>query len=226
MKKGWNGMEFFFRRSDFIRRKKNKTNPNLFDMLVVLVVVMTEIEDIFSDLIHRCIKHDNQARKQLYEMFSSKMYSICVRYGSNKSQADDIFQESFLKVFENIGQVKNTAALPGWIKTIFVFTSLNYVKNEMKHAMQTLSIENRNDFFDHDILSDLTVQEITELIQKLPVKSRMVFNLYVIEGYNHKEIGDLMGISIGTSKSQLYDARENLKKSINKSNAHYLNLVI
>lgn len=187
---------------------------------------MEEVENIFHDLIQRCIKRDDSARKQLYDLFSAKMFNICLRYGKNKSEAEDIFQDGFLKVFEGIAQVKNAAALPGWIKTIFVYTAINYSKNELKFKTLSISSVEKNEYFDNDILSELTVKEITDLIQKLPTKSRMVFNLYVVEGYSHQEIAEIMNITVGTSKSQLHDARQSLKQAINSNTKHYLHIVV
>lgn len=187
---------------------------------------MKEEKNIFHDLIQKCIERDESARKQLYDLFSAKMFNICLRYGKNKSEAEDIFQDGFLKVFEGIAQVKNPAALPGWIKTIFVYTAINSSMNEFKFKTLSISSVEKTQYFDHDILSELTVKEIIELIQKLPTKSRKVFNLYVIEGYNHKEISEIMNISVGTSKSQLHDARQSLKQAVQNVTKHYLQIII
>jgi len=183
-------------------------------------------KNIFHDLIQRCIERDESARKQLYDLFSAKMFNICLRYAKNKSDAEDIFQDGFLKVFEGIAQVKNAAALPGWIKTIFVYTAINRNMNEWKFKTLSISSVEKNQYFDYDILSELTVKEIIDLIQKLPTKSRKVFNLYVIEGYSHQEISEIMNISVGTSKSQLHDARQSLKQAIHSNTKHYLKIVV
>jgi RNA polymerase sigma-70 factor (ECF subfamily) len=187
--------------------------------------VRTDTE-LFEDLVKRCAKRDNAARKQLYDMFSAQMFSICLRYTKNRSQAEDVFQESFLKVFENIGSIKNVAALPGWIKMIFVHTSIDFLRMEMKFNLHDTDVSEQKIYVDQDIISDMSVAELNELIQELPVKSRTVFNLYVVEGYSHREISEIMGISEGTSKSQLFDAKQKLKKKLNTLNQPLLKIVV
>jgi len=187
--------------------------------------VRTDTE-LFEHLVKRCAKRDNAARKQLYDMFSAQMFSICLRYTKNRSQAEDVFQESFLKVFENIGSIKNVAALPGWIKMIFVHTSIDFLRMEMKFNLHDTDVSEQKIYVDQDILSDMSVAELTELIQELPIKSRTVFNLYVVEGYSHREISEIMGISEGTSKSQLFDAKQKLKKKLNTLNQPLLKIVV
>lgn len=187
---------------------------------------MERLNDNFGELVQKCSKRDNDARKRVYDLFAAQMFSICLRYTKNKSQAEDIFQDAFLKVFENIGQLKDPAALPGWIKTIFVRTAINFIQAEVKFNSTDLAIVEKKEFFDHDIVSEISTKEITMLIQELPTKSGMVFNLYAIEGYSHKEISELMEISVGTSKSQLFDAKQLLKKKLIKINEPLLKVVI
>ena len=181
--------------------------------------------DIFEDLVRRCAKRDNAARKQLYDMFSAQMFSICLRYTKNRSQAEDVFQDSFLKVFENIGTIKNVAALPGWIKMIFVHTAIDFLRMEMKFNLHDTDVNEQKIYVDQDIISEMSVDELNELIKELPIKSRTVFNLYVVEGYNHREISEIMGITEGTSKSQLFDAKQKLKNKLNKLNKPLLKIV-
>ena len=187
---------------------------------------MERLKYNFEELVHKCVKRDNDARKRVYDLFSAQMFSICLRYTKNKSQAEDIFQDAFLKVFENIGQLKNPEALPGWIKMIFVRTAINFIQGEVKFDSTDLSVVEKREFFDNDILNEISLKEIEALIKRLPTKSGMVFNLYVIEGYSHQEIADLMGISVGTSKSQLFDAKQLLKKELIKFNKPLLKVVV
>jgi RNA polymerase sigma-70 factor (ECF subfamily) len=187
---------------------------------------MPNIKSTFDEIIYACIQRDQKARKELYDLFSAQMYSVCMRYAQNKSQADDIFQDSFLTVFEKLGELKNSEALPGWVKTIFIRTALNFNKKEMKYTSIEFVSNTYDNYVDYDILDELSLKEITAHIQKLPVKSRMVFNLYVIEGYTHQEISDIMKISVGTSKSQLFDAKKALKNLIGANSQHYLQIVV
>lgn len=205
--------------------KKIVFQPNQILSISVLLLV-ERLNDNFEELVQKCLKRDNDARKRVYDLFSAQMFSICSRYTKNKSQAEDIFQDAFLKVFENIGQLKDPAALPGWIKMIFVRTAISSIQAEVKFDTTDLTIVEKREFFDHDIVSEISLKEITALIQELPTKSRMVFNLYVIEGYSHQEIAELMGISVGTSKSQLFDAKQLLKKQLIKINKPLLKVVV
>lgn len=153
------------------------------------------------------------------------MFSICLRYTKNRSQAEDVYQDSFLKVFENIGTIKNVAALPGWIKMIFVHTAIDFLRMEMKFHLHDTDVNEQKIYVDQDIISEMSVDELNELIKELPIKSRTVFNLYVVEGYNHREISEIMGITEGTSKSQLFDAKQKLKNKLNKLNKPLLKIV-
>lgn len=181
---------------------------------------------MFENLIQGCINREDKARKELYDLFSVNMYNISLRYAVNKSQAEDIYQEAFLKVFENIAQVKNEQALPGWIKTIFINTALHFNNRELKFNFKEINYSKETDSFEDTPIDYLSADEILEEIKKLPTKCRFVFNFFAIEGYSHQEIATLMGISVGTSKSQLHDARRLLQKAILKNSNHFLKLVV
>lgn len=166
-----------------------------------------------------CIKGDSNARRELYERYAAQMLSVCYRYAHNSEDAKDIFQQAFYLVYKNIDQLKDHKALSGWIKRIFVNTALQYYKkNHMMFALQDFS-SNELDLLDTmDPLSKMAEKELIELIQALPGGCREVFNLYVVDGYSHKEIAERLNISVGTSKSQLFDARRLLKKAILRNN--------
>jgi len=143
------------------------------------------------------------------------MYSVCLRYASSKEDANDIFQQAFYLVYKNLKQLKNPDALSGWVKRIFVNTDLELVKKNAKYSSNE-GFDERNDSAQswNDAIQQLNTEEIGKLIQQLPEGCRMVFNLYAIEGYSHKEIAEQLDISVGTSKSQLHDARKTLKAAI------------
>lgn len=143
------------------------------------------------------------------------MYSVCLRYVKNNTDADDVFQQGFMLVYKNIGQLKNVEALSGWIKRIFVNVAIehNRKKNQLR-VVENIETEPISTTDVNNAISQMAVNEITDLIQKLPTGCRSVFNLYVIDGFSHKEIADKLGISVGTSKSQLFDARKILKSKI------------
>jgi len=145
------------------------------------------------------------------------MYSICMRYSSCKEDADDIFQEAFYLIYKRIDQLKKPEALSGWIKKIFINTALNNLKskNESSTSDNLDNIINYdNDININTAMSNLGIEELTTLIQNLPSGCRKVFNMYVIDGYSHGEIANKLGISTGTSKSQLHDGRATLKRNI------------
>jgi RNA polymerase sigma factor (sigma-70 family) len=161
----------------------------------------------------------------LYDKYSSQMYSVCLRYCRSKEDANDVFQDAFFLVYKNIKQVKNPNALSGWIKTIFINTSLAALKAKAKYSTHK-SIEESEVYLRswNQVIQDISATEIRSLISKLPTGCRMVFNLYAVEGYTHKEIAEKLDISVGTSKSQLFDARKALKAALN--NLGLINTVI
>lgn len=174
-------------------------------------------------LVKSCIKGDTKAQKALYDIFSPKMLSVCYRYTQNKNDAEDIFQASWLKVFEKINQLRNTDLLEWWMKKIFINEALQFYKKSKR-----IVLKDEDAYFEQASYDDLQLiqsfhyDQITQLIQKLPDKMRMVFNLYIIEGFSHKEISEKMEISIGTSKSQLHDARKIMQKKIEQLDSHKL----
>ena len=147
------------------------------------------------------------------------MYSVCLRYAKNKESAQDIFQEGFYLIYKNIHQLRNPAALSGWVKSIFINSAIEYFRKnkKVKFIEETnTSYQNGIDNW-NDAISNLSLDEITQLIQELPTGCQTVFNMYVIDGYSHKEIAEALNISAGTSKSQLFDARKILKQWITEN---------
>ncbi len=181
---------------------------------------------LFASLIERCVRREEKARRELYELFSKAMYQVCLRYAKDKDQAEDIFQEAFIKVFENLGKVTEPKALAGWIKTTFVHTAIDYVRKHSKvqHADIDSMVKQpgANDY----IVESIMAEDIMKMVQKLPAKPRMVFNLYVMEGFNHREIAEMMEMSEGTSKSLLFDARKLLKEALAKEEAKKMRIVV
>lgn len=181
----------------------------------------------YASLISKCSKRDNQARETIYQLFSAQMYSIVMRYVGNKVDADDIFQQGFLQVFVDIGQVRNPDALPGWIKMVFINTALRHLKQQ-KSVLVICRDELNDDYdnIDNTALVELEVEKIMDLIQLLPPRCKEVFNLYVIDGFKHQEIADMLAISVGSSKSYLHEAKQKLMAEVNLLNKTYLINVI
>jgi len=165
-------------------------------------------------LIKGCKKNDRKSQKELYDRFSSAMYGLCIQYASNEEDARDILQEGFIKVFNKIEQVQNPQALPGWIRKVMINTALEKYRSHMAlKRIDEISPE-INAEVSNSAFENLTAGELVDLIHGLTPKYRMVFNLYAIEGYTHKEISEMLGISEGTSKSNLSRARAILQKRI------------
>lgn len=169
----------------------------------------------YSTLITQIIKGNRRAQRDFYDEFSGAMYSICLRYARSKEDAEDIFQHAFLKSYQKIQQIKDAKALPGWMKSLFVRECLDYYK--ASHQKQQFTEIHDDILSGVDLnagLESLSMDELRKEINKLPDKCRLVFNMYVIDGYNHSEIGKTLGISEGTSKSQLFEAKKRLKIAI------------
>lgn len=176
----------------------------------------TETKPIVHEgLIQSCIQKDRQAQNALYHGFAPVMFTVCLRYAKNRHEAEEILQEGFIKVFTHLHQFRNDGSLEGWIRRIMVTTALQRIRGKSPlHVL--LPVEHASDEAadDEQIESNLQAKELIALVQSLPTVYRSVFNLYVFEGYRHREIGELLGISENTSKSNLYDARQLLKEKL------------
>lgn len=175
--------------------------------------------DNLPEILKACIKGDRIAQKRLYQLLADKMFGVCLRYAANEDEAKDILQDGFIKVFLNLKQFNFKGSFEGWVRRIIVNTALEKFrdKNYLFAVNMTQSYETGDSEYDH-ILSELSANDLLLLISELSPQYRMVFNLYAIEGYSHKEISEIMNIKEGTSKSNLSRAREILKEKISK---HY-----
>jgi len=147
----------------------------------------------------------------MYESYKSRMYILCQRYFSEKEDSRDALQEGFIKVFKDLHQYDDSKAVLGtWMNRVFINTCLQKLRKK-KVDFQSIGIYTETIGFESTVISDLNLKDLTKIIQKLPVGYRTVFNLYVIEGYNHREISSQLGIAIGTSKTQLMKAKKMLR---------------
>ncbi len=173
--------------------------------------------DNYTDIIKACLKGNRVAQNRLYQLFADKMYGMCLRYADNEDEAKDILQDGFIKVFLNLKQFNNKGSFEGWIRRIIANTALERFRD--KNYLFAVNMETEYDAnhkqYDH-ILSDLAAKDLLRLIQELSPQYRMVFNLYAVEGYSHKEICEKLNIKEGTSKSNLSRAREILKEKVKK----------
>jgi len=166
------------------------------------------------DTIQEAIRGKRQAQEALYAHFSAQMFGICLRYASDYHSAEDILQEGFVKVFKNLDRFRGDGSFEGWMKRIFINTSIEFYRKSVNRR-KTVEIDSVYDQgFDSRAIERLAAKDLVKIIQQLPTGYRTVFNLYGIEGYTHKEIGKMLGISEGTSKSQLARARESIQKLI------------
>jgi len=167
-----------------------------------------------NDLINGCLAADRRIQELLYQRFAPKMYAVCLRYAGNTDDAQDLLQEGFIKVFRNLEKFRKEGSFEGWIRRVFVNTAIEHYRRKTKLAVvsekEELAIEDSS----WNVLDQLAEKDIILLIQQLAPGYRSVFNMYVIEGYSHKEIGELLGISEGTSKSQLARAKGVLQKKV------------
>jgi len=165
-----------------------------------------------KDLIYRCKQNERKAQEELYKLYSPKLFGICLKYSGSRQQAEDNLQDGFVTIFEKIGQFQDKGSFEGWMKRILINTSLQ------QHRQQKVyGITNEEDLQEDEIeveTDNISVDFLLQCVQELPDRYRQVFNLYVLDGYSHKEISDLLNITEGTSKSNLARARTSLKEKI------------
>jgi RNA polymerase sigma factor (sigma-70 family) len=175
-------------------------------------------EKELEELISSCAAGDRRAQNELFKSFSARMMNVCMRYSRSREEAEDTLVEGFMKVFDHIKEFRKEGSLEGWIRKIMVNSAVEkFRKKNMLYASLHIDDIPEQDFSGSDVLSDMSADELMVLIQNLPAGYRMVFNLYAFEGLKHKEIAEKLGISEGTSKSNLFDARSILKKEVELS---------
>ncbi len=182
-------------------------------------------QNILHNIVKKCVKGDRKAQKELYKKYYSKMMNVCYRYSKKTEDAEDLLQDGFVKVFTNLSRYDFNGSLEGWIRRIMVNTAIDfYRKNKNVHfvdeegdyILETSKVESA----DH-IYSQFGVDEIMDAIRQLSPVYKTVFNMYVIDGYKHKEIAKHLNISEGTSKSNLAKAKNNLREILIKKEKRY-----
>lgn len=169
---------------------------------------------LYDKLINGCLREERGAQRRLYELTSPVMFAICLRYADSYQTAEDLLQEGYIKVFRNMGNYRGDGSFEGWMKRIFVNTAIEHFRRQARMYPVTnlespLAQAQAGDAMDH-----LEVDDLMAFIRRLSPGYRTVFNLYAVEGYSHREIGEMLGISEGTSKSQLSRARYLLQQMI------------
>lgn len=171
-----------------------------------------------DQIIDKCRNGDHRAAEQLYRMFSAKMFAVCIQFSKDRTEAEDNLQDGFIKIFQSLHQYSGKGSFEGWMKRIFINTALEkFRKNRPLQLVEELP-----DIEDSEINENVVIPEeiLTEFVEQLPERYRLVFNLYVAEEMSHKEIADIAGITEGTSKSNLARARDILKRKVKEYLEH------
>ena len=171
-------------------------------------------------IIEACIARNQNAQSVLYRQFFGYAKSVCLRYSSNQNEAKEILNEGFLKVFNNLEKYSSEFPFKAWLRTIMVNTAINYYRNNKKYS-QEISFEGIEEpIYDEDIIDKISADEILVLVQKLSPAYRMVFVMHVVDGYNHREIAEILSINEGTSRSNFLKARTKLQSLVQKEFPH------
>src|SRR5688500_11711288 len=162
----------------------------------------------YHQLVKDCLKEKPSAQRALYDHFAGPMLGVCYRYTKSLSDAEDVLQEGFVKVFRNLHQYKSEGELGGWIRRIMVRTAINYLKKNSRYQSDLAFTEDHlHPVMNNHIEVKMEAKEMAELIRQLPTGYQTIFNLHAVEGYTHVEIGKMLGINEGTSRSQYARAR-------------------
>lgn len=179
---------------------------------------MSKPQTVLSEekIIEGCKKRKADAQQALYDRYSGKMYALCLRYAKHRAEAEDILQEGFIKVFDKIKTFRGEGSFEGWVRRIMVHTAIKYY-HKSSRKNEAIGWESLPDSpMRPEVYGQLDADQILDIIQELPEGYRLVFNLYALEGYKHKEIADMLKIGESTSRSQLTKARSMLQKMIEK----------
>ena len=169
------------------------------------------------ELVRRCLAGEPKAQKELYDSFSRPMFGVCLRFAKHHEEAWDMMQEGSIRVFNNLDKYRNDGFLQGWIRRIFINSCIGYLRR--KNSLTSLSDGIAETVEDTELngFDNMALDDLLQMVQELPDGYRSVFNLFVVEGYTHKEISDMLGINEGTSKSQLFRAKKMLKEKLTQT---------
>jgi len=161
-----------------------------------------------NKLLNDCLKGEAAAQRELYALFAHTMLGLCYRYTKSMADAEDILQDGFIKVFKNLHQYKGSGELGAWVRKIMVNTAINYLKNESRYQYElSFPEKTMHPVSDENPELALNAKELADLIRQLPIGYQTIFNMHAVEGYSHVEIGKILGIHEGTSRSQYARAR-------------------
>lgn len=172
-----------------------------------------------EQLIQGCIRNERGAQEKLYHLFYPRMMALVRRYIDHEEQAEEVINNGYLRAFQKIKQYNFQGSFEGWLRKIVFHAVADYVKQNARYSSQVLLVE-KDQYIHHDHADRLYYDQLIELVQSLPDATRTVFNMYVMDGFTHKEIGNMLGISEGTSKWHLSEGRRVLKEKIEKLGLH------
>ena len=172
-----------------------------------------------EELIHGCIRNERAAQEKLYKLFYPRMMSVVRRYIDSEMQAEEVLNNGFLRAFQKVQQYTFQGSFEGWLRKIVFHAVSDYVKQNVRYNEKVVLIE-KDEYVHKDHADRLYYNQLIQLVQTLPVATRTVFNMYVMEGYSHREIGKIVGISEGTSKWHLSEGRRILKDKIERLQLH------
>ncbi|PLK44937.1 RNA polymerase sigma factor [Emticicia sp. TH156] len=177
-------------------------------------------EDRLESIIQACIEQNPHAQSLLYKQYFGFSKSVCLRYSSTQEEAKEILNEGFLKVFNNLATYLPKYPFKAWLRTIMVNTAINYYRDNKKYNQELTIDDIEEPIYDEDIINKISAEEILALVQKLPPAYRTVFVMHVVDGYNHREIGEILGINEGTSRSNFMKARIKLQLLVQQEFPH------
>jgi RNA polymerase sigma factor (sigma-70 family) len=171
-----------------------------------------------TQIIEGCIRHDRKSQQELYDRYSRFLLGVCMRYSTDKAEAEDILQESFLKIYFNISDYSGTGSFTGWLRKVAVNTAITHYHKNLKYRYhididEYVTVETGTSSFEEDFF---TSDELYKVLNELPTGYRIVFNMYAVEGYKHKEIAEILKIDTNTSKSQYSRAKAVIRDKLEK----------
>lgn len=186
-------------------------------MHLVIINAKNRLKVDYSDLIQKVLQNDKASQYAMYKALVPKMMGVCRRYLRVREEAEDCTQEAFIKVFQNLEKYSGEGSFEGWVRRLTVNESLQFIRKNKKFSFDE-DIDNHQDYIPatDSILGNIQTEELLQLLNKLPDSKKIIFNLYAIEGYSHKEIGEMLGVTEGTSKSQLFRAKAYLADLLTK----------
>lgn len=189
-------------------------------MSIALAYTVSGQTSELEQLIKGCIRNERSAQERLYKLFYPRMMALVKRYIDEDMQAEEVLNNGYLRAFQKVSQYTFQGSFEGWLRKIVFHAVSDYVKQNMKYNEKIVLVE-KDEYIHKDHAENLYYNELLQMVQSLPVATRAVFNMYVMEGYPHKEIGKILGISEGTSKWHLSEGRRILKEKIEQQKLHY-----